>query len=83
MELLELKLNNQEQQESMESMRNEKHQLQRELESALDKKNNSDHINELTIIEHGLNQETERLVKETISQKCRIAELQSHLASSH
>jgi hypothetical protein len=53
-----------------------------ELESVLDEKKNPDHTNELTIIEHGLNQETERLVKETISQKYRTAKLQSHLAST-
>jgi phage shock protein A len=49
-EVLELKRNNQEQHASMERMRNEKHQLQRKLESALDEKKNSDRINELTII---------------------------------
>jgi hypothetical protein len=38
MELLELKLSNHEQQENMESMRNEKHQLQRELELCMYKK---------------------------------------------
>lgn len=50
-EVLELKRNNQELQASMEGTRNEKHHLQRKLESALDeKKKNSDRINELTII---------------------------------
>jgi hypothetical protein len=58
----------------MESMRIEKHQFERELESALDEKKNSDHINELTIIEHGLNQESEHLVKETTSYKRRTAD---------
>jgi predicted RNase H-like nuclease (RuvC/YqgF family) len=49
-EILKLERNNQEQQASIERMRNEKHQLQRKLESALDEKKNSDRINELTII---------------------------------
>jgi FtsZ-binding cell division protein ZapB len=50
-EVLELKRNNQELQASVEAARNEKHHLQRKLESAVDeKKKKSDRINELTII---------------------------------
>jgi predicted nucleic acid-binding Zn-ribbon protein len=50
-EVLELKRNNQELQASMEGLRNDKHHLQRKLETALDeKKRNSDRVNELTII---------------------------------
>ncbi|KDR21241.1 centrosomal protein of 135 kDa isoform X2 [Zootermopsis nevadensis] len=81
-EVLELKRNNQELQASMEGTRNEKHHLQRKLESALDeKKKNSDRINELTIIEHGLNKEIEQMIQETTLQKRRIAELESQLTS--
>jgi FtsZ-binding cell division protein ZapB len=50
-EVLEVKRNNQELQASVESMRNEKHHLQRKLDNALDeKKKHSDRINELSII---------------------------------
>jgi phage shock protein A len=48
--VLELERTNQEQEASMERMRNEKHQLKRKLESAPDEKKNLDRINELTII---------------------------------
>jgi predicted RNase H-like nuclease (RuvC/YqgF family) len=49
-EVLELKRTNQELQASLEGMRNEKHRLQKKLESARDDKKYSDRINELTII---------------------------------
>jgi len=51
LEVLELKRNNQELQASMESLKLEKHHLQRKLETALDeKKKHLDRINELNII---------------------------------
>ena len=50
-EVLELQRNNQELQASMESLKLQKHNLQRKLETALDeKKKHLDRINELNII---------------------------------
>jgi FtsZ-binding cell division protein ZapB len=51
LEVLELKRNNQELEASMESLKCEKHKLQRELDTALDeKKKHLDRISELNII---------------------------------
>jgi len=51
LEVLELQRNNQELQASMEGLKNEKHKLQRKLETALDeKKKHLDRINELNLI---------------------------------
>lgn len=48
--MLVLNRTNQELEASMERVRNEKHRLQRKLESSFDEKKHSDRINELTII---------------------------------
>jgi centrosomal protein CEP135 len=80
-EVLALKRSNQERHRNMEHTRNETQQPRMKLGGALHERNNLDRVNELTIIEHDLNQEIERLIKETTLQKRRIIELELKLAS--
>jgi centrosomal protein CEP135 len=80
-EVLELKRTNQKHQANMGRAADEKLQPQWRPQSSLDDTKNLDRINDLTIIELDLNQEIERLIKETTLQKRRIGELEFMLAS--
>ncbi|KAB0799230.1 hypothetical protein PPYR_07110 [Photinus pyralis] len=81
-ELSEMKRDKQELLSDIDAIKVEKKHLQSVLETALDeKKRLSDRLNQLTIIEHDLNLEIDRLVQASANQKRKIAELECQLLS--